>query len=381
MTQSQIIHEDDECVAIHLPGRSNFTLITFGGLSDRPKGVWFWGRDVAEKLGYDSIGILAKSAHWYPRRAIERLVPAISSYAQACKLGYGFSMGAFGALKHGRLLGLTHVLALSPVNFRLRKLLWQEDFSPEKNPELVISCQETAPINVLIVDPFFLEDRQHAELFSSSGSIQTIKTPFVDHGTIALIRGSANVERMINFLLNSDVVSMSGVLNSNRRRAPDRASNLARASLARGNVLRASKLWQKALETGFHSNIIEHARISGLIEQGHRTLAEYSERRINDIETLIEKISQQSPNSLRLQQALAQWCEIYSAPKAALAPLRCALEIAPKALGGWLSLGRTLHATGKTEEALHTLYDALSVFGESKALVSLMNHLKTVSKK
>jgi hypothetical protein len=307
VAQTQIIHEDDECVAIHLPGKSNFTLITFGGLTDRPNGLWFWGKDAAEKLGFDSIGILAKSVHWYPRSAIERLVPAISDHSQASRVGYGFSMGAFGALKRGRLLGLTHVLALSPVNYRLRKFLWRGDFSPEKNPDLIVSCQETAPINVQIVDPFFPEDLRHAELFASAGNIRTIRAPFVDHQTIALIRGSANVERMIKFLLDNDVLAMSGFLNSNRRKAPDRASNLARASLARGNISGANQLWQKAHQTGVSSEIIEQVRIGGLIEQGRRELARASGMKVQDIEIIIEKISAQAPNSRRLQQELALW--------------------------------------------------------------------------
>jgi hypothetical protein len=136
MLQSKIIYEDNDCVAIHLPGKSNFTLITFGGLTHRPNGLWFWGKEVAEKIGFDSIGIVAKSVHWYPRSAIERLVPAIESHSQTTRVGYGFSMGAFGALKNGRLLGLTHVLALSPVNYKLRKILWRGDFLPEENTDL-----------------------------------------------------------------------------------------------------------------------------------------------------------------------------------------------------------------------------------------------------
>ena len=89
-----------------------------------------------------------------------RLVPAINAHAQPIRIGYGFSMGAYGALKNGRLLDLTHVLALSPVNYALtsadiRKIVWDRSFCPELNDGPLLACQELAPINLQVLDPFF----------------------------------------------------------------------------------------------------------------------------------------------------------------------------------------------------------------------------------
>ena len=137
MSQSKIIHEDENCLVVHQTGQSDFTLISFGGIGHVPKGHWFWGKAAFEKLGFDSIGIVPKVAHRYPRSVMKQLVPAINAHAQAIRIGYGFSMGAYGALRNGRLLRLTHVLALSPVNYALisasiKRTVWSRIFCREQ---------------------------------------------------------------------------------------------------------------------------------------------------------------------------------------------------------------------------------------------------------
>jgi hypothetical protein len=149
VSQSKIIHEDENCLVVHQTGQSNFTLISFGGIGHVPKGHWFWGKAAFEKLGFDSIGIVPKVAHRYPRSVMTQTVPAINAHAQPIRIGYGFSMGAYGALRNGRLLGLTHVLALSPVNYALtsaniRKTIWDHGFCPERNEGPLLASQELA---------------------------------------------------------------------------------------------------------------------------------------------------------------------------------------------------------------------------------------------
>jgi len=379
--QSHIIHEDKNCLVVHQTRHSGFTLITFGGIGHRPNANWFWGKAAVDKLGFDSIGIVPKSDHRYPRGAMEHIVPVINAHSKATRIGYGFSMGAYGALKHGRLLGLTHVLALSPVNYaltsaKIRKIVWDGRFCPERNQGLLISSQETAPVNLQVLDPFFPLDFEQGELFASAGRIHTIRTPFTDHFTIGLLRSTENLKNTIKFLLEEDFGSISALLNESRRTAPERAVNLARASLARGNRMRASKLWQKAFENGVKSDAIERARISGLVEFGRRYLASCFATEIQGREDFIEKISLEYPNSLRLQRELAHWCIVYAAPKAALSPLRRAVEIAPSDIDRWLALGRALHAAGQTKEALGILQEALTACDDSKEIVLLINYLK-----
>lgn len=384
MSRTQIIHEDENCLVVHQPGHSGFTLVTFGSIGHRPNGDWFWGKAAASKLGLDTIGIVPKADHRYPRGVVAQLVSAINDHAQAIRIGYGFSMGAYGALKNGRLLGLTHVLALSPVNYALtsadiRKMMRDDKLCPERSQGPLISCRETAPVNVQVLDPFFPLDLEQGELFAAAGGIRTIKTPFLDHFTIGVIRNAATLEHTLNLLLDQDFASISGFLNKGRRKAPERASNLARACLARGNRVRANRLWQKALDKGVKSEAIEQARISGLVEYGRRHLASRSQTEIQGLEAFIEEISLEHPNSLRLQRELAHWCVTYAAPKAALIPLRRAIDIAPDEVDRWLALARTLHTVGQIKEAQEILNKAQETFGDSAEVSSLINHLQQVA--
>lgn len=381
MVKSHVIHEDENCLVVHQPGLSDFTLVTFASIGDRPKGNWFWGQATASKLGFDSIGIVAKANHRYPRSIMENLVPALNAHAQPVRVGYGFSMGAYGALRNGRLLRLTHVLALSPVNYALtsaeiRKIVWNGSFCPERNPGLLMSFQELAPISLQVVDPFFPLDWEQGQLFASAGGIRTIRTPFTQHFTVGLLRGTDTLKTTINLLLDQDFNGVSAFLNKNRKSAQERASNLARASLARGNRARASSLWQRALEKGVKSEAIEQARISGLVEYGRRYLSTCSKTETQGAVGFIEEISLETPNSLRLQRELGHWCMVYSVPKAALIPLRRAVGIAPDDVNCWLALGRALHAAGQIEEALRTLQEARDICGDHESVTALMSRFK-----
>jgi hypothetical protein len=382
--QSHIIHEDENCLVVHQPGQSDFTLVTFASIGARPNGNWFWGRATASKLGLDSIGIVAKANHRYPRSFMARLVPVINAHAQPIRIGYGFSMGAYGALKNGRLLGLTHVLALSPVNYALsaadiKKIVWNDSFCPERSDGLLLACQELAPISLQVLDPFFPLDWEQGQLFASAGRIQTIRTPFTQHFTVGLIRGTDNFQTTINLLLDEDFDGISALLNRNRRTAQDRASNLARASLARGNRKRANSLWQRALEKGVKREAIERARISGLVEYGRRYLVSHSDPESQSVIAFIDEISLEFPDSLRLQRELAHWCMVYSVPKAALGPLRRAVAIAPTEMEGWLALGHALHRSRQTKEALRILQEAQNICGDHENITALISRFRQES--
>jgi hypothetical protein len=94
----QNTHEDEDCLAAHRPGLSAFTLITLGRIGQRPKGHWFRPKAAASKLGLDTIGIVAKSGHRYPRSVLAPLVPGITAHSQVIRVGYRSLIGAFGTL-------------------------------------------------------------------------------------------------------------------------------------------------------------------------------------------------------------------------------------------------------------------------------------------
>ena len=332
----EIIHEDDDCIVIHQPGNSLFSLVTFASLGDRPNGLWFWGEVATTKLGIDSFGIVAKSEHRYPREIIIRAAPAIRTRTKNISIGYGHSMGGYGALRNGRVLALTHSLALSPVNYSLSEnfideSLWAENYCPERNPGPFISFSDLAPFNLQIVDPFFKTDYRQAELFASSGRIRTIKVPFMEHDTIRLLRSTSRLMQIIEFLLADDFQAIGRLLNQTRRQDGERSINLARACLARGKRRSAEKLFSRALEENIAPDVHRKAQIGGLIENVQRLLSRNQHVPEADVLKLVEGVASEFIHDFRFQYKLSILCDQYGQLDAAAIPARLALECATSA--------------------------------------------------
>lgn len=110
----RIIFEDEEIRVVHRPGATPYTLLTFAAVAHRPKDAWIWAEPPIEKLDIEAIGVIGKRENWYPAASMRAAAPAIRPLLRACAVGYGYSMGGYAVLKYGRLLGLTHGLAVSP---------------------------------------------------------------------------------------------------------------------------------------------------------------------------------------------------------------------------------------------------------------------------
>lgn len=75
-----------------------------------------WGQEPIDKLGISTLGVVCKGNLWYPSEGMKDACAAAAVVANrftTCVL-YGFSMGAYGALKYSRAIGATQVIALSP---------------------------------------------------------------------------------------------------------------------------------------------------------------------------------------------------------------------------------------------------------------------------
>lgn len=95
--------------------KSDFTLVTFSAMRPIRQKNRFWGDTLARKAGIRTLAFVAESAHWYSENAMHDLIePARALIADHRAVTYGFSMGAYGALKYSAALGVDTALAFSP---------------------------------------------------------------------------------------------------------------------------------------------------------------------------------------------------------------------------------------------------------------------------
>ena len=257
------------------------------------------------------------------------------------------------------MLGLTHTLALSPVNYELReefvaKSIWSEAYCSEKMPGPFISCLDLAPINLQLVDPFFYLDFYQAGLFASAGKIDTIKIPFVAHDTISLLRSSARLMQVFDHLLAQEFDEIGKLLNVIRRQASERANNLASACLARGQRSRAENLWQKARENGVSDRALHEARNNGLVENLRRWISGNTHLQEAKIEDRVKSVSFELVDDFGFQKELVNLCDQYGQIGAAVIPARLALQCASSTSDrakAALALSHLCDRQGRGEEA------------------------------
>lgn len=123
---------------------------------------------------------------------MEAAVPIASKYRK--HVGYGFSMGGFGAIKYAPVLHFTHTYAFSPQvsidpskvgRFDQRYAKW---FEPSLNAgEEAIAWRRGQ--TYLIYDPAFSVDARHADIIDGRKCCHHVHAHAAGHETVALVRG------------------------------------------------------------------------------------------------------------------------------------------------------------------------------------------------
>ncbi|GGJ14408.1 hypothetical protein GCM10011320_22020 [Neoroseomonas lacus] len=173
-----------------------------------------------------AIGFMPKHGNWYPKEDIELIRPSIEPLLSKYKtrLAYGFSMGGYGAIKHSRALGATHVLAMSP----------QWSIDPEVAPwerrylHFIDKCSENMEIvdddcggEIYVIFDNMNKDRFHAEKISSAAAVNSIQAPLTGHDTWKLFLSSATMRALFDAVFNGDKLRMFQIVRERRRLLPD----------------------------------------------------------------------------------------------------------------------------------------------------------------
>ncbi|MBE7210056.1 MAG: hypothetical protein INR65_03480 [Gluconacetobacter diazotrophicus] len=237
----EILYEDAEVRAVWSPGGSDHLLVSFGDRTELIGSGRFCAERAVRKAGISCIGITAREPNWYPVDAMRRLWAAVTSRLDefAVRIGYGGSMGGYGAIKHSGLLGLTHVVALAPQ--------WSIDSAECEGhyrgghyyfrPGMAghgVRTHEVSGRVVIAFDPGDPVDGFHARrLLEEIPGAWAVRMPSVGHHVSRAFAGTAKLQELIAAVREGDGARLQALGTRWRRTSRERAFNLLAAGSRR----------------------------------------------------------------------------------------------------------------------------------------------------
>lgn len=184
------------------------------------------------RLGLPAVGVVALQDHWYcsPEMgpAGRAITEALRSHTH--RLGLGYSMGGYAALRLAADLQLTHVLALSPQwSIDPGEAPWDPRYRRFAGPAQLgmgIRAGQIAGQAHVLYDPLHEVDRRHVEHIRAAGAVNLLPMPHAEHDTIKVLAGTAHFKPLLQACLAGDVAQMRSAVRQARR-----VSKLARACL------------------------------------------------------------------------------------------------------------------------------------------------------
>ncbi|TRU16228.1 MAG: hypothetical protein EWV59_02315 [Microcystis aeruginosa Ma_MB_F_20061100_S19D] len=173
----------------------------------------FWGESFFRKNNISAIGINTRSPNWYPGESMLLVVNEIKKYIGQRKIiTYGFSQGAYGALKYSKALNASVSLAFSPMiginpidveKFDRRFIRYYE--SNKANGEIIRDADIGGTIYIFF-DSKFPVDAENARLLLKLPGTIPINCPFTNHDSVRLVtEGGIALALLTLFMSNKNV--------------------------------------------------------------------------------------------------------------------------------------------------------------------------------
>jgi hypothetical protein len=306
-----ILYENDHVKACYRKGTSEYILVTFGPRSFYPRGDRYWGENFHQKAGVTTIGIVSKSAHWYPVTYMEELLEVVREYTTKYRavISYGGSMGGYAAVKHSYAVRATAALSFSPqysiaeadLGFHDKRYAAHLDASIHSGMRIAredIGC----PVYVFY-DPFHRFDRRHAEAIQGISSlVRTTPVYLTGHDAIRVYAGTNRGLRLFQAAMDGDMDELRSMALDRRASPAARCSEVLRFLRARNSIRRAADFLNKNLEHFPRKELVYHHK--EILKQ----CLKHGERRIyDDLLAVAETRFPQHPDieavrTLRLQR-------------------------------------------------------------------------------
>ncbi len=265
-----LVYEDHAAQILLAGGPGRPLVVTFNALDFIPNGRRFWGDEPLRKLGLSALGIVAKRSRWFAdgfmRRALNAAMTHLAPYPD--RLAYGFSMGAYGAIRHARKLGCQVVVALSPQwTIEPAKLAgveqpYRDFYRPDKHDGMALTDFPDNARLYLVFDPHNRHDAWHAaRICEHIPAAVPVHMPFVGHETIWPLSGTAILGDLLGAAWARDDDRVRAVARQARRSFPGRGVRMAAHLRRRKTVLARAKGIKLLLETGHLAAADQAARV------------------------------------------------------------------------------------------------------------------------
>lgn len=178
-------------------------IISFAPRQERPT---IWGQAFLGRFGVSLLGLTDYRAGWFPEGDMAQILPVLEAVLAGYRrvVLYGFSMGAYAALKHSARLRADVTLAFSPqfsiepgqvgqFDHRRSRLFYR----PDLHDGMHIAAGDLDGQALLFLDPLFREDASHAALIGEAGPVSLVPTPFSRHDSIRFAVNTGLVEWLL----------------------------------------------------------------------------------------------------------------------------------------------------------------------------------------
>lgn len=237
-----MIIADNEHIQIHYKSRStDIIVITFSHMGFSQKVEAYWGAGALENCGLSALGVVCKGNLWFPPRSMADAMQQIGTPPWATyknRITYGSSMGAYAAIKFGRLVGATTALAMAPQFSIDPAVCGQHDrlhssfFNAQLHAGSTIEDRDISCQSFVFHDPAVDIDRFHAHaLHRLSPRIKLV--PMFSHGhePVDAFAGRRTMLSLISACIGGDENQIRAVASDARRRSGRRIYGLATAML------------------------------------------------------------------------------------------------------------------------------------------------------
>lgn len=223
---AQKIYADENIEIFQRNGSSRFACITFNEMAFTADGHSFWGERLFNELDLSGLGIVAKRPNWFPEVSIRRALQDCPRFGMPA-IAYGYSMGAYAALKWGAAFGAECSLGYSPQFSIVPEDTGGQDkrylsyFVPELNRGMAISRSDLACArNYVVVDPTHPIDMLNLRLIEANRHVVRLYARNLAHETIYAGKGSEIACSMLKAALRDDVGLCRQIIRSTAKAAP-----------------------------------------------------------------------------------------------------------------------------------------------------------------
>ncbi|WP_419897309.1 hypothetical protein [Roseomonas sp. USHLN139] len=238
-----------------------------------------WGLEFLGRFQAGLLGLTDAGAGWYPRDDMAALLPQLRPILAAHDrvVLYGFSMGAYAALKYSAALGADVVLAFAPQASIEPALVGGFDarrpacfYRPPLHDGMAVTATDLGGLALAFHDPALPDDAGHAALLAATGRVATVATPFTGHEPVRFAKATGLVGHLLQAALDGSLTPGAARRwrRQDRARCPHYWLALVEDGLPRGRAASLLPRLERALAEARRTAPLQLARLLALLETG-----------------------------------------------------------------------------------------------------------------